>query len=269
MNRRSISAVAASVVAAAVLLSACGGGGGEKGDSKKADAPPAKGSAKGSPAPAAPASGPKRPEIGLSGEHRVTFDFVRPEDPRQGAALADTSRFVQAIWHGVEAQDANDPAYRFYSRAGATAFGKGRIEQELKGGWVTSGTNRYYNATTAPGQDAQSVRVTFCHDRSKSVSKVKKTGKLRPAPQANADNFALYTVLLRPSPALPQGWVAQQVEVKERATAECRTTKPAKLPKAKNTKKPSAGQNKHTPPKKSGSGSSGSKSKPSKPKTRH
>ncbi|MCX5204958.1 hypothetical protein OG897_26320 [Streptomyces sp. NBC_00237] len=258
-RRRPITTAAACTVAAALLLSACGG----DGDGKK----PASGAAPGAARPAkdspdAPAPGPQRPDIGLGGGHKVTFDFARPADPGEAAALADSSRFVQAIWHGILAQDANDPAYRFYSRKDATAFGKSRIEAELKGGWTPSGTDRYYNASTVAG-DAKSVRVTFCHDGSKAFSKAKKTGKRRTA-KPNPDNFQKYSVLMRPSPALPQGWVAEQVQVQERATAECRVTKSSEAKKRPARSTPPAGHRKENPPRKSDSGS-GSKTK--KPRT--
>ncbi|CAM5251630.1 hypothetical protein GCM10010334_07550 [Streptomyces finlayi] len=259
MNRRSIPAVAASAVAAALLLSACGGGGGKQ---EQPAAAPA-GAAKKSPAPAAPASGPKRPDLGLGDGHWVTFDFARPADPRQSAALADSSRYIQAIWHGVHVRNANDPGYRFYSRAGGTAFGKARIEKELSSGLVPGGTDRYYNVTTAPAEDGTSVQVGFCHDLSKAFSKTLKTGKRSPA-RPNPANFQKYSILMRPSPALADGWVAQEVQVQERATAECSTTKPSKA-----QKKP-AKTVRPTPPKKSDSGTSNKPSKPSKPKkTRH
>jgi hypothetical protein len=240
-------------VAASLLLSACGG----DGDGKK----PASGAAPGTARPAkdtrpdAPAPGPKRPDISLGDGHRVTFDFARPADPGQAAALADSSRFVQAIWHGVLARNANDQAYHFYSRTAGTAFGKSRIEAELKGGWTPSGTDRYYNATTAPDGDAKSVRITFCHDASKAFSTARKTGKRR-APKPNPENFQKYDVLMRPSPVLPEGWVAEKVQVQERATADCRVTKPAQPAKAKKRpaamSTPPAAHPRKNPPSKSG-----------------
>ncbi|MEW2807568.1 hypothetical protein AB0929_10685 [Streptomyces massasporeus] len=218
MARRALTTTAAALTAAAALsLTACGGGsGGSSGEIEGADKDA------GSPSASAPnkVADADRPDVSLPKDLNMVFDFDKPSDADEAAALDDSANFIRALKHAIVAQDPNDPAYQFYSRAGAAKYAKSQIEAWVKGGWTATGEDRYYDAATSKSDDAKAVLVTFCRNQAKSYSKDVKTDKIHYTKES-AESFLKYRILMQPSADSPGIWQAQQIEVAGKAT-ECR-----------------------------------------------
>ncbi|MEU0245969.1 hypothetical protein ABZ192_16815 [Streptomyces sp. NPDC006235] len=216
MARRALTTTAAALTAtAALLLTACGGGGddspdGIEGADQGASSPSA------SPSRAADAD---RPDLGLPKDLKMIFDFDKPSDSDEAAALDDSANFIRALKHAIVAQDPNDSAYRFYSRAGAAKYAKSQIEAWVKGGWTPTGEDQYYDAATSKSEDGKAVLVTFCRNQAKSYSKDVKTDKIHYTKES-LDSFLKYRILMQPSADSPGIWQAQQIEVAGKAK-EC------------------------------------------------
>ncbi|MFE1992836.1 hypothetical protein [Streptomyces parvulus] len=210
---------AAFTATATLLLTACGGGD----ESSPEDI---KGAGGGSPSASAPASGGaadvKRPDVSVPSDLKLVFDFEKPSDADEAAALGDAANYIRALNHGITEQDAKDPAYGFYSAAGATHYAESQITEYVDGGWTLTGEDRYYQAETDPvgeGKKAKSVLVTFCEDQSKAYGKEVKTGKVQRTEESLA-SYQKFSLLMAPQQDSPV-WRAQQITVEGKA-AECR-----------------------------------------------
>jgi hypothetical protein len=207
--RRALTTTAAAcTVAATLLLTACGGGDdSSSGDIKGAE------TGTGSPSASASASSDSdRPDVSVPKDLKLVFDFDEPSDAKQAAALADAQNYVRAMYHGIAAQDANDPAYRFYSDGQAQQYVKSQIQTWVKGGWTPYGTDQYYGAETTTLSGGKRVLVTFCENQAKAYSKEIKTGKVLRG-EENLDSYLKHRVLMVPSSGSPQVWKAQVNEV--------------------------------------------------------
>ncbi|MFH8237093.1 hypothetical protein [Streptomyces sp. NPDC018321] len=222
MARSAFSITAATFTAtAALLLTACGGGGGDSSsdDIKGAD------TGAGSSSPSASASGAsdvKRPDVSLPDDLKLVFDFEKPSDADQAAALEDAANYIRALNHGITEQDAKDPAYGFYSAAGAARYAESQIEEYVAGGWTLTGEDRYYQAETNPvgdGEKARTILVTFCEDQSKAYGKEVKTGEVHRTEESLA-SYQRFSILMAPQED-PPVWRAQQITVEGKAE-ECR-----------------------------------------------
>ncbi|WP_328873158.1 hypothetical protein OHT76_25335 [Streptomyces sp. NBC_00287] len=214
MARRTLTTTAATL-AATLLLSACGGGGDDSSDDIE-------GADKGSSSPSASASAAadvERPDVSLPGDLKLVFDFDKPSDADEAAALDDAANYIRALKHGIVAQDPNDAAYQFYSRGGAAKYAKTQIDAWVDGGWTATGEDRYYDAVTSKSDDAKAVLVTFCRNQAKSYSKNIETGKITYTKES-LDSYLKYRVLMQPSVDSPQVWQARQIEVAGKAK-EC------------------------------------------------
>ncbi|MFB7652004.1 MULTISPECIES: hypothetical protein [unclassified Streptomyces] len=203
---------------AALLLTACGGGD----ESSPEDI---KGAGGGSPSASASASGGadvKRPDVSLPKDLKLVFDFEKPSDADAAAALDDAANYIRALNHGITEQNAKDPAYGFYSAAGAARYAQSQIEEYVNGGWTLTGEDRYYQAETSPvgeGKNAKSILVTFCEDQSKAYGKEVKTGKVQRTEESLA-SYQKFSLLMAPQQDSPV-WRVQQITVEGKA-AECR-----------------------------------------------
>ncbi|MFF5368972.1 hypothetical protein [Streptomyces sp. NPDC013187] len=218
MARRALTTTAtAFAAAAALLLTACGG----SGDDKSSD--DIKGASDGSSRPSASASGPAgddRPDVSVPKDLKLVFDFDKPSDAKQAAALSDAENYVRALKHGIAAQDPDDPAYRFYSGAQATQYAKSQIEAWVKGGWTVYGTDKYYDEDVAAMSDGKGVVVSFCRNQAKSYSKDIKTGKVHYT-EESADSYQKFRLLMVPPSADSAVWRTVTIEVLGKAQ-ECR-----------------------------------------------
>ncbi|MGW3950109.1 hypothetical protein ACWEKM_03850 [Streptomyces sp. NPDC004752] len=216
MARRTLPAITAAALTTttALLLTACGGA-----DDKNADI---KGADTGSSSPSASTSasaGENRPDLALPDDLKVTFDFDKPSDSAEAAALDDAANFIRAVKHGIVAQDPNDSAYQFYSQGGAEKYAKSQIEAWVKGGWTATGEDRYYRATTSKSDDTKSVLVTFCRNQAKSYSKDIKTNKVNYTKES-LSSYLKYRILMQPSTDSSSVWTAGQIEVQDKVK-EC------------------------------------------------
>jgi hypothetical protein len=216
--RRALTTTAAAFTAtAALLLTACGGGGDDKSsdDIKGADS-----GAKSPSASASDAAGVDRPDVSVPKDLKLVFDFDEPSDAKHAAALADAENYVKAMYHGIAAQDPNDPAYQFYSDGQAEKYVKSQIQTWVKGGWAPTGTDQYYDAETTTLTGGKRVLVTFCENQGKAYSKDVKTGKILRG-EENLDSYLKHRLLMVPSSGSPQVWKVQVIEVIGKAK-ECR-----------------------------------------------
>ncbi|OUD03448.1 hypothetical protein CA983_09670 [Streptomyces swartbergensis] len=199
------------------MLTACGGGG----DDKSSD--DIKGADSGTKSPSASASGSAevdRPDVSVPKDLKLVFDFDEPSDAKHAAALADAENYVKAMYHGIAAQDPNDPAYQFYSDGQAEQYVKSQIQTWVKGGWAPTGTDQYYDAETTTLTGGKRVLVTFCENQGKAYSKDIKTDKILRT-EENADSYLKHRLLMVPSSDSPQVWKVQVIEVIGKAK-ECR-----------------------------------------------
>lgn len=219
MARRAfITSAAAFTAATALLLTGCGGD-----DSSPDDIKGAGGGTK-SPSPSAPASPDvDRPDVSLPEDLRLVFDFDEPSDPDHAAALSDAANYIRALNHGITAQAPDDPAYRFYSGAGAARYAKSQIQEYVDGGWTVTGTDRYYDASTSSSDASEATKtvlVTFCEDQSKAYGKEVKSGKVHQTEESLA-SYQKFSILMASQKDSPV-WRAQQITVAGKAE-ECRS----------------------------------------------
>ncbi|NUP24475.1 MAG: hypothetical protein HOZ81_52170 [Streptomyces sp.] len=220
MARRTLPVTAATfALSATLLLSACGGGDDTSPDDiKGADTGSSSPSASAS-ASASPAA--DRPDVSLPKDLELVFDFEKPSNADNAAALADAENYIRALNHGITEQNPSDPAYQYYSAGDAARYANTQIEQYVKGGWTLTGKDRYYRAETSAAGDSKSVklvRVAFCEDQSKVYGKEVKSGKVLKT-EGSSDDFLKFDLLM----AFPKGsqvWRAQQITVTEKST-EC------------------------------------------------
>ncbi|MEU0445486.1 hypothetical protein ACFWMH_12330 [Streptomyces tendae] len=218
MARSALTMTAATFAAtAALLLTACGGEDSSPDDIKGAET----GASTSSPsASASGAADVKRPDVSLPEDLKLVFDFEKPSDTEQAAALEDAANYIRALDHGIAQQDPNDPAYQFYSTGGAEKYAKSQIEAWVKDGWTVTGDDRYFDASIDPVGEGKSVLVSFCRNQAKFYSKKVKTGKVNYT-EENLDSYQKFSLLMSPSEASAAVWQARQIEVQGRVK-ECK-----------------------------------------------
>ncbi|GFH75459.1 MULTISPECIES: hypothetical protein [Streptomyces diastaticus group] len=214
MSRR-ILPLAALTAATALTLTACGGEPAEPDDIKGAGASASAGAGE----KAEEAEG-KRPDIGLPEGVVMEVEKGQPSKSAHQPALDDAFRYIQAMRHGIVAQNPDDAAYQYYATAGAARYARGQIEQWVEGGWTPTGTDRYYDTGTSEVGGGKGVLVTFCRDQSQTFSKSLKTDKVHRT-EKSLKSFQKYSVLMREKPGESGVWQAGQIEVQGEAK-ECR-----------------------------------------------
>ncbi|MGX1560280.1 hypothetical protein [Streptomyces sp. NPDC055506] len=222
MKRRPLPVAAALAATAALLLTACGSGDDKPSDNDKIaganqEAETPKGSASPSGAPAE--DKPDGVDVSLPKDINLAFDWDKPKDKNEAAAMQDAANFVRAIYRGVDKRTTKDAALVAYSTGDGMRYAKTQINARLKGGWTAHGTRRHYQATTRSAPNGNSVEVAFCVDSSKFYSKEIKTGKiLKSAPSITSfDYFKIVMVKLPTGDGL---WQASKVYVEAKA-AKC------------------------------------------------
>ncbi|MEU9183983.1 hypothetical protein AB0D14_05325 [Streptomyces sp. NPDC048484] len=214
MARRTLPIAAALTATATLLLTACGGGDDSPDDIK--------GAGKESSSPSASASATTSgdsPDLSLPKDFKLVFDFDKPSDTKHAAALADAQNYTRAMYHGIVAQDPDDPAYHYYSDAQAAEYAKSQIQASVKGGYTITGTDKYYDSETTTLSGGKRVLVTFCENQAKAYSKEIKTGKVLRG-EENLDSYLKHRLLMVPSSDSPQIWKVQVIEVVGKAK-EC------------------------------------------------
>ena len=223
MKRRTLPVAVAFAAAASLLLSACGGG-----DDKASAGDAIAGADRGTKRPsesaepsAAPAQDkPDGVDVSLPADIDLVFDWKKPSNENEAAAMDDAANFFRAIYRGVDARTTEDAAVVTYSTGDGLKYAKTQIDARLEGGWTSTGTRRHYQATTRSAPNGNSVEVAFCVDSTKFYSKEVETGKvLKGTPSiTDFDYFKLIMVKLPTGEGL---WQASKVSVEAKA-AKCR-----------------------------------------------
>jgi hypothetical protein len=222
VKRRSLPVAVAFATTATLLLTACGGGEEKAGDNDKiagadqgAETP--KESAEPSAAPAE--DKPDGVDVSLPKDMNLVFDWDKPKDKNEAAAMDDAANFFRAIYRGVDRRTTEDAALAAYSTGDGLKYAKTQIDARLEGGWTATGSRRHYQATTRSAPNGNSVEVAFCVDSSKFYSKEIKTGKVLKGTPSITD-FDYFKIIMVKVPTGENLWQASKVYVETEA-AKC------------------------------------------------
>lgn len=211
---------AALAATAALLLTACGSG--DDGDSKDKDkiagadensAKPEK-SEEASGAPAA--DKPDGVDVSLPKSMNLVFDWNKPKDKNEAAAMDDAANYMRAIYRGVDKRTTKDAAVTAYSTGDGLHYAKVQINSRIDGGWTATGTRRHYQATTRSGPNGKSVEVAFCVDSSKFYGKEVKSGKVLKS-EPSIKDFDHFKIVMVKYPTGDDLWQASKVFVETKA----------------------------------------------------
>ncbi|MFF5494632.1 hypothetical protein [Streptomyces aquilus] len=222
MKRRTLPVAAALVATASLLLTACGSGDdGSKDNDKIAGAdqgsetPSASASASGAPAE----DKPDGVDVSLPKDVVFVFDWDKPKDKNEAAAMDDAANFLRALYRGVNKRTTKDAAITTYATGGALNYANTQINAYIDAGWSVTGTRRHYDATTRSATNGESVEVAFCSDSTKFYAKETKSGKVRKTDPSITD-FDYYKIIMVKYPTDTNLWQASKVYVDEKA-AKC------------------------------------------------
>ncbi|MEU6070386.1 hypothetical protein ABZ864_39600 [Streptomyces sp. NPDC047082] len=220
MKRRTLPVATALAATVALLLTACGSGDDKAGDNDKiagidqgTETPKESTSPSGAPA----ADKPDGVDVSLPKDMNLVFDWDKPKDKKEAAAMEDAANYVRAIYRGVDKRTTKDAALAAYSTGDGLKYAKTQIDVRLKGGWTATGTRRHYQATTRSA--GNSVEVGFCVDSSKFYSKEIKTGKVLKGTPGITD-FDYFKIIMVKLPTGDYLWQASKVYVEAKA-AKC------------------------------------------------
>ncbi|MCF3123802.1 hypothetical protein IPZ68_29450 [Streptomyces arenae] len=223
MNRRTMSAVAAIAAIAALSLTGCEGGddGAPKGEDKVV------GADENSAEPEQPeepsgvsADKPDGVDVSLPKSMNLVFDWNRPKDKNEAAAMDDAANFFRAIYRGVDKRTTKDAAVTAYGAGDGLHYARVQINEWIKGGWTANGTLRHYRATTRSAPNGNSVEVAFCADASEFYGQEIRTGKVLKTKRSIKD-FDHYKLVMVKYPTDKGLWQVSKVFV-ETAAAKCR-----------------------------------------------
>ncbi|MEV7785628.1 hypothetical protein AB0O72_09535 [Streptomyces sp. NPDC088106] len=223
MKRRTLPIAAAFAAAAVLMLTACGSGDDKSGDSDK----PANAN-QGAEKPSKPAEPSRAPaenkpdgvDVSLPADMNLVFNWDKPKDKNEAAAMEDAANYVRAIYHGVDKRMSKVAAVNAYSTGGGLSYAQTQIDARLDGGWTATGTRRHYQANTRSAANGTSVEVAFCVDSSKFYGKEIKTGKVLKSEPSIAD-YDHFKIIMMKDPTGDGLWQASKVYVEAKAT-KCR-----------------------------------------------
>jgi hypothetical protein len=219
VKRRPLPVAAALMATAALLLTACGSGGDKSSDNDKiSGAEQGAETPKGSASPSgAPTEGkPDGVDVSLPKDMNLVFDWDKPEDKNEAAAMDDAANFVRAIYRGVYERTSNVAAVTAYSTGDGQHYAKTQIDGRVDGGWTATGTRRHYQATTRSAPNGKSVEIAFCVDSSKFYGKEVKTGKILKSRPSISD-FDYFKIVMVKFPTGEGLWQASKVFVESKA----------------------------------------------------
>ncbi|MFB7332664.1 hypothetical protein ACFC00_13550 [Streptomyces adustus] len=217
MKRRTLPVATALAATAVLLLTACGSGD-DKANDKIAGAdqgsatPKESASASGAPAE----NKPDGVDVSLPKDMNLVFDWDKPKDKNEAAAMDDAANFVRAIYHGVDKRTSKDAAVTAYSTGEGLTYAKTQIDSRVDDGWTATGTRRHYQATTRSASNGNSVEVAFCVDSSKFYGKEVKTGEVVKTKPSTAD-FDYFKIVMVKYPTGEGLWQASKVYVETKA----------------------------------------------------
>ncbi|MEU9587279.1 hypothetical protein [Streptomyces werraensis] len=221
MKRRTLPTAAAFAAATALLLTACGGG-----DDGSADSDQIEGAGQRSEQPSKSAE-PAAPEqekpdgvdVSLPADMKLVFDWDKPKDKNEAAAMDDAANFFRAIYHGVDKRSAEDASVVAYATGAGLHYAQTQVKAWIDGGWTATGTLRHYDATTRSAGNGSSVEVAFCADSGKFFGKEVKTGKVLTT-EPSIEDFDYYKIIMVKVPTSDTLWQASKVFVETKA-AKC------------------------------------------------
>ncbi|MFH9062355.1 hypothetical protein ACH4GM_14205 [Streptomyces coeruleorubidus] len=222
MKRRALP-VAALAVTAALLLTACGSGDDKSSDNDK---PAGAGQAVESPKESAEQSGtpagnkPDGVDLSLPKDMNLVFDWDKPKDKNEAAAMNDAASYLRAIYRGVDKRTTKDAAVTTYATGDGLRYANTQIDAWIDGGWTATGTLRHYDATTRSTTDGKSVEVAFCTDSGKFYGKEIKTKKVLKT-KPSLEDFDYFKIVMVKFPTSTDLWQASKVFV-ETAAEKCR-----------------------------------------------
>ncbi|MFD6193165.1 MULTISPECIES: hypothetical protein [unclassified Streptomyces] len=219
MKRRSLPVAAALAASAALLLTACGGG-----DDKSSDNDKIAGADQGSATPSEPAESSAAPaedkpdgvDLSLPKDMNLVFDWDKPKDKNEAAAMDDAANYLRAIYRGVDKRTTKDAALAAYATGDGIHYAETQINEWIKGGWTGTGTRRHYDATTRSAPNGNSVEVAFCADTGKFYGKEVKTGKVLKS-EPSLKDFNYYKIIMTKYPTGDGLWQASKVFVETEA----------------------------------------------------
>ncbi|WP_326760440.1 hypothetical protein [Streptomyces phaeochromogenes] len=222
MKRRSLPVAAALAATAALLLTACGSGDDKSSDNDKiagADQGAEKPEKSAEPSGAPAEDKPDGVDVSLPKDMNLVFDWKKPKDKTEAAAMDDAANYLRAIYRGVDKRTTKDAAVAAYATGEGLHYAKVQINEWIKGGWTATGTRRHYDATTRSAPNGKSVEVAFCADTGKFLGKEVKTGKVLKA-EPSAKDFGYYKIVMVKLPTSESLWQASKVFV-ETGAEQC------------------------------------------------
>ncbi|MFD7765381.1 hypothetical protein [Streptomyces sp. NPDC059787] len=223
MKRRTLPVAVAFATTAALMLTACGGGDDKSGESDKiagADQGTEKPSKSAEPSGAPAEDKPDGVDVSLPADMNLVFDWEKPKDENEAAAMEDAGNYLRAIYRGVDKRMTKDAALIAYATGEGLHYGEVQINEWIKGGWTATGTRRHYDATTRSASNGNSVEVAFCSDASKFYGKEVKTGKVLKT-EPSLKDFGYYKIIMVKVPTGEDLWQASKVDV-ETGVEKCR-----------------------------------------------
>ncbi|MFD7435863.1 hypothetical protein [Streptomyces sp. NPDC059861] len=223
MKRRTSPVAAALATAAALLLTACGSE-----DDKSSDNDKIAGADQGAETPkesteppAAPAEDkPDGVDVSLPKDMNLVFDWTKPADKNEAAAMDDAANFFRAIYRGVDKRTTKDAAVTSYATGDGLRYAETQIDAWIDGGWTATGTLRHYDATTRSATNGTSVEVAFCADSGEFFGKEIKTKKILKT-NPSIEDFDYYKIVMVKFPTGTDLWQASKVFVETKA-AKCK-----------------------------------------------
>lgn len=222
MKRRSLPVAAALAATAALLLTACGSGDDKSSDNDKiagADQGAGKPEKSAEPSGAPAEDKPDGVDVSLPKDMNLVFDWKKPKDKTEAAAMDDAANYLRAIYRGVDKRTTKDAAVAAYATGEGLHYAQVQINEWIKGGWTATGTRRHYDATTRSAPNGKSVEVAFCADTGKFLGKEVKTGKVLKA-EPSAKDFGYYKIVMVKLPTSESLWQASKVFV-ETGAEQC------------------------------------------------
>ncbi|MFJ4818831.1 hypothetical protein [Streptomyces sp. NPDC088801] len=223
MKRRSLPVAAALTATAALLLTACGSDDDKSGDNDKiagagqaAETPKESASASGAPAEDKPGG----VHLSLPSDMDLVFDWEKPKDKNEAAAMEDAANYLRALYRGVAKRSTKEAAVTTYSTGDGLHYAQVQINEWIKGGWTATGTLRHYDATTRSAPNGKSVEVAFCADSGKFYGREIKTNKVLKTQPSIAD-YDYFKIAMAKFPTRTDLWQASKVFVETKAE-KCR-----------------------------------------------
>ena len=222
MKRRSLPVAAALATTAALLLTACGSGDDKSSDNDKiagADQGAEKPEKSAKPSGAPAEDKPDGVDVSLPADMDLVFDWDKPKDKNEAAAMDDAANFFRAIYRGVDKRTTKDAAVATYATGDGLTYAKTQIDAWIDGGWTATGTLRHYDATTRSTTNGKAVEVAFCADAGKFYGKEIKTKKILTT-KPSIEDFDYFKIIMTKMPTGTGLWQASKVFVETKA-AKC------------------------------------------------